>query len=57
MRKFVLVLAVALSAGLATLGLGFTSAASAHPSKVGYPNFACVAIGKLGVCVGPPTTD
>lgn len=56
MRKLALVLAVALFALLATLGFGFAAGVSARPARVGYPNFACVAIANIGLCIGPPTT-
>jgi len=56
-RKIILLLALAAAALLATLGSGVLTGTSAHSSKVGYPNFACVAVGNLGFCIGPPTTD
>ena len=56
MRKLFVFIAVTVASLAAALGLVVTSAApSSHATKVGSPNFVCVAAWNLGICIGPPT--
>lgn len=57
MRRIFVFFAIAAALGLSAVGLAASSTGSAHPAKVGYPNFVCVSTPYFGVCVGPPTRN
>ncbi|HVA73608.1 MAG TPA: hypothetical protein VNF71_03495 [Acidimicrobiales bacterium] len=56
LRRTLVIFAVAAICLSAVVGLLATSAGTSHRSKVGYPNFVCVAAWNVvGLCIGPPT--
>jgi len=55
-RKLVVLIFVAVAFLLTGVGLVATSLTSpAHSTKVGSPNFVCIAAWNFGICIGPPT--
>jgi hypothetical protein len=54
-RRIKVLLAIAVACVSCAVGLVLASTSSAHPSKVGYPNFVCVSTPSFGFCIGPPT--
>ena len=50
-RRAVAALALVSAAGGA---VGTTVAFGGHDHAVANPHFACVGVGKIGVCIGPP---
>ncbi|MHB1787182.1 MAG: hypothetical protein ACYCS7_13760 [Acidimicrobiales bacterium] len=56
MRKITLLVLTVMAVVLSVL-VGVSAGGSAHRSQLGYPNFACVAAGNYGLCIGPPTSD
>lgn len=57
MRKMFVVLAVAVALLATGIGLALTSVAPSGATTLGAssPNFACIALGNIGICIGPPT--
>lgn len=56
MRKLFVLIAVSVAFLLTGVGLVVTSLTTpAHSTKVGGPNFVCVAAWNFGICIGPPT--
>ena len=57
MRKLLVPVAVTVALVATGTGLVLASVAPSHSTKLGTtsPHFACVAVGNIGICVGPPT--
>ncbi|MHB1445298.1 MAG: hypothetical protein ACYCTI_01355 [Acidimicrobiales bacterium] len=56
MRKIGLLVLTMMAVVMSVL-VGVGTGGSAHRSQLAYPNFACVAAGNYGLCIGPPTND
>lgn len=57
MRKLLVLVAVLIALVATGIGLFLTSGASSRSTALGSasPNFACIALGNIGICIGPPT--